>query len=431
MPAGQGKDEERFAAGFGPPFGADDELAHELALAAALDRSRTSLSPDREATARMRQRLFAAMAEQQAEEHGFGAAAAAATDPTVPLASVPAAATEEVPRSRRARHQMPAGASDRSRSGRNTRRPTAPSMRRRAGLVSTAALAVLVALAGTGAFVSRDALPGDPLYGIKRATESVALAMTSGDEAKAHRQLDLATTRLGEIEQLLGRQHTSAADPQLLKAAMNAFDAATSEGSRMLLASSRQSGGAGLGDLGTWAAQQSSRLAALRSALPDPMVADADQSLALLNRLQSRTEALRLRTGCPEVSSGAIDDLGPVPAQGTCTPGTDQQTQPSGAKKSASAGSTTIQRNSRSSAASPSSDPSTSPSPQPKDDGLLSGLGSVSGGLTGPTSEPGAGSAPNSTSAKPQPVSVPMPVPLLPPIQLPPLIPGQPGITIG
>ncbi|MDQ4117734.1 MAG: hypothetical protein M3235_12330, partial [Actinomycetota bacterium] len=54
---------------FDAPLGADavEELEHELALAAALDRSRHSLSPDEETSARMRRRLFEAMAED-----GFG-----------------------------------------------------------------------------------------------------------------------------------------------------------------------------------------------------------------------------------------------------------------------------------------------------------------------------------------------------------------------
>ncbi|MET0189956.1 MAG: hypothetical protein ABW212_13220, partial [Pseudonocardia sediminis] len=47
-----------------PGASAAEELAHEIALAAALDRSRPSLSADPQASERMRRRLFEAMAEQ-------------------------------------------------------------------------------------------------------------------------------------------------------------------------------------------------------------------------------------------------------------------------------------------------------------------------------------------------------------------------------
>ncbi|WP_214364646.1 DUF5667 domain-containing protein [Pseudonocardia sp. H11422] len=473
MPAGQGKDEERFAAAteFGLPPGADagEELAHELALAAALDRSRTSLSPDPEASARMRQRLFAALAEQ-AEEGQPGpspaeqtaplgrpltgsAAPAAAAEPgdeppgageiTTEIAVVDGTgpATEDirtagsghgVPRSRRARHKMPSGAAERPRGNRASRRPGSPSRSRRIAFVSAAALVVMVALAGTGVFVSRDALPGDALYAIKRVSESAGLAMTFGEEAKARRHLELAATRLSEVEQLIGRQQTAGPDPQLLESAISEFDAATSEGSRMLLAGRQEAGAASLGDLRTWAAEQSARLAALRATLPLPTMAEADQSIALLDRLLTRAEALRVRMACTEVTSGVVDDLGPVPAEGACAPrsaGSDPA-QLVGGADSSRAGDDTTQTNGGSTA--PSS-PAGSTAPGATDEnegGLLPGLNPEDNPLVDGPSGSGGVSTRTSTDPDPQ-VSIPVPLPLLPPITLPPLLPGQPTITIG
>lgn len=469
MPAGQGKDQQRYAA-------AREELAHELALAAALDRSRTDLSPDAAATARMRARLFAAMAEMS-EEAGPGAASdhdqdhadradradagvdpAAATTvlpvvaaPAVTGVAEPAAAVTDassttaapaepvppaepghtldrgaaspasrVPRSRRNRHVLPRGYTDRPESATGSRRPGRPSGRKRVGIVAAAALFVMVALTGGGVLGSRNALPGDSLYGVKRAAESVGTALTFGEEARARRHLELASTRLAEIEQLASR-HGTTVDPTIYENAIDEFDIAVSEGSRMLLGGENGPAVAGLGDLSTWAAQAQARWAAIRPSLPDPAVASADQSIALLERLLGRAEALQTRIDCQQVASGT-DDLGPVPAVGACVPRTDQQATDGDARRSqsASAGSTTSQTNR-------STDPdAATATPQSAqvgpDGGLLPGIEAPPNPLNPATSaEPGS----TPTTAAPDAPG------LLPPITLPPLLPGGKGITIG
>ena len=74
--------------------------------------------------------------------------------------------------------------------------------RRGAAFFGAAAAAALVALAGTGTFASQDALPGDPMYGIKRVAESTSYALTFGEKAKARRHLEQAQRRLDEVEGL-------------------------------------------------------------------------------------------------------------------------------------------------------------------------------------------------------------------------------------
>src|SRR6185436_12299533 len=83
---------------------------------------------------------------------------------------------------------------------------------RRAALLGAAAAAALVALAGTGAFASQDALPGDPMYGIKRVAESTGYALTFGEQAKARRHLEQAQRRLDEVEGLVARGRTTTTD---------------------------------------------------------------------------------------------------------------------------------------------------------------------------------------------------------------------------
>lgn len=69
---------------------------------------------------------------------------------------------------------------------------------------AAAACLVLVMLAGGATYASADSLPGDPLYGVKRAVERVQLAVASG-ESEASLRVDLAERRVNEFSALLDR----------------------------------------------------------------------------------------------------------------------------------------------------------------------------------------------------------------------------------
>ena len=169
----------------------------------------------------------------------------------------------------------------------------------RAALIGAAAAAALVALAGTGTFASRDALPGDPMYGVKRVAESTSYALTFGEQAKARRHLEQAQRRLDEVEGMVKRSRTASPSPsapaakpdqELLQSTMQEFDSDTSEGSRLLLAGPTPPDTAQVDEVRTWATEQSGRLSEIKSALPAPD--RADESLALLNRVLGETDAL-------------------------------------------------------------------------------------------------------------------------------------------
>lgn len=74
--------------------------------------------------------------------------------------------------------------------------------------IATACVAVLAVGFGGVVWKSQSALPGDSLYGLKRASEDVRLSLTSGDTHRGDQYLHLATTRVNEAHQLLG--HDSA-----------------------------------------------------------------------------------------------------------------------------------------------------------------------------------------------------------------------------
>lgn len=334
---------------------------------------------------------------------------------------------------RRGRHTMP------SRPGRfaGSRRPERPSLRRRAMLVGAAAMVFMVTLAGGGIFASRNALPGDSLYGVKRAAESAGIALVFDDAAKARRHLELASNRLDEIERMAHAGGPASADPALYRSAIQDFDTATGAGSRILLANTDTTGPAALGDLKSWAATQAARLSSVRSDLPAPAAAGADDSIELLDRLRGRAEALESRSDCTEVTSGAVDDLGSLPAEGTCAPKpvdpTSKPGRAQGGPARADGGTTSSGTGSDSAGGATSSGSgSATTEGQSATGGLLPGLNAPDLGLpnrlgsAAETGRPSTSSTPTKSGDQ-----IRLPLPLLPPITLPPLLPGQPGITIG
>jgi Domain of unknown function (DUF5667) len=213
------------------------------------------------------------------------------------------------------RHSMPSRPGGRA----DDTRPAA-GLRRRFGLIASAASVLMITLAGMGVLGSRDALPGQPLYGVKRVAESAGLALTFDDMTKAHRHLQLATTRLDEVEQLVEADpQLPAEDPELVTSAIREFDDSTGEGARILLGTDEAGGATDIREnLRTWAAEQLARLSQLKPALPDST--GADDALHLLDRVVVRTEALQVQSSCP-APTGSVDDLGPVPTCGPGSPG--------------------------------------------------------------------------------------------------------------
>ncbi len=482
MPAGRGNDAERFAAaleqGRSPRYGSDAELSHELEIVAMLRASGSAYAPDPDAKARARARVLAALAS----ENGAGELAPTAMEMTLPisdsrLAPTPrnrvdalrdqesaaeitsriapitddydpeyAAEYDEVEYDEYEADEIVAEVDDepvstahtpvRTRSGRRTGRHKMPSRPasvdgssrprrrgrsplRRVAVTASFALLALVVAAGGGMFASRDALPGDSLYGVKRVAESAGTALTFDDAARAARHLELASTRLNEVEQLVDEKRTAPADPTLVSDAILDFDSSTGEGSTLILTEDEAHDPARLADLQAWAAEQVSRLSTLRSGLPAPAQAEVDHSIDLLDKLRLRAAELEDRAPCEDVTSGRSDAVGPIPATSDCEPAVSDDDTSSSARPTRKGGAP-------SSGSSPSDEPSTTP------EGLLPGL--LDGGSTSPSassddedSTDGTSAPPTSSSA----ITVPLPLPLLPPINLPPLLPGGRGITIG
>lgn len=441
---------------------AAEELAHEVALAAALDRSRRDLSPDPHASARMRERLFEVLAQEGVGQRFGERPSVEPADPTAPIgppigddlghnaASSRRSAGEHAPdsddprnparsRPRRGRHVLPADhpdhpagpGRDARESGAETRpgsrppeRPR-PSVRKRFGIV-VGGFAALAVVAGVTSTVSRDALPGDGLYGVKRASESMGGVFTVGEQAEAARQLDLARSRVDEIENLMAR--SSSPSPDALADAMDDFDRATSTGSRLMLSGSGTEGSdpSRLADLRTWAAAQSGRLSAVRDGLPAESRPEAAEAIRLLDRVLARAEALRATSGCA-AETGTVDDLGPVP--GKCS--ADAPDDPSAVKQS---GTPEAPSGTPSDTGTPSSAPESSTTDS-QESSTRETAGETSESATGdarsssPERSSGTSSTSSTGSSTPEPES--KPGGLLPRITIPPLLPGLGPVTLG
>lgn len=198
-------------------------------------------------------------------------------------------------------------------------KPRRSSARGRLAVAAAAALCLVLSLAGMSVLLSRDALPGDALYGMKRSAESASLGFTFGDEPKALKRLEFAAARLGEMETLADK-YTDDGPLGAYLTALADFDADAAAGSRELASLGANSDERVLGTLDDWARAQYARLAELRPRLPEAAVVRSVTSMNLLVRIAQRTADLRARTGCSPVTTGTFDDVGPLPASTPCAP---------------------------------------------------------------------------------------------------------------
>jgi hypothetical protein len=277
--------------------------------------------------------------------------------------------------------------------------------------VAAAALTVLV-MALTGAvWLSRSAVPGDALYGLKRASENAQFSLTSGDVARAKDLLSFAKTRADEVSTLLGNASASAAGPQadgisahtasLVTSTLGSADDDVQRAARLLGGKAVADRSAGPLDVMTaWAPGQQGRLAAIVSRIPaGALHARAQQSADLVAAAFARAQQLRAQLGCGCLANGHSDELGPVPCT-TCT-------APNHAPTPSAPGSSTPAR--------PAPHGSTTaPAPNRPGSPRQGSSGSSGGGGTAPA--PGGGATPTPTGPLPTLPLPTLPLPTSPPV---------------
>jgi Domain of unknown function (DUF5667) len=195
-------------------------------------------------------------------------------------------------------------------------------------VAAAATLCLLMSLSAMSVLLSRDALPGDALYSFKRTTESAELGLTFGDQPKALKHLEFASDRVNEIQIMANQADVatkwvagpSATGQSGFLRALDDFDSDAAAGARLLTGLALGGKPSSLGELRNWAEQQKARLVTLRRALPVPVSARVDSTLGLLDRIIARASALSDRSGCVTITSGTRDNLGLLPAKGSCKP---------------------------------------------------------------------------------------------------------------
>lgn len=196
-------------------------------------------------------------------------------------------------------------------------------------------LIVIFALLLSGAvWLSGRTLPGDTLYGLKRASENVKLSLTSGTGARGREYLDLAKKRAQEISDLLARASALAAGPgagasgsissrteKLIRDTLGDADSDLRNGARLLTGQAVHDASARpLDSLSSWAPGQISRLTSITDRLPAGALHErAAESRALAERALDRATRLRADIGCGCLNSTPSDDLGPLPCPAPCS----------------------------------------------------------------------------------------------------------------
>jgi hypothetical protein len=136
-------------------------------------------------------------------------------------------------------------------------------------------VAIVTSLVGVGVAASRS-LPGEPFYGVKRATENVQLWTASGNLAKGKRHLEFARTRLAEAQAL-------SPNSSHLASTLAAMNTQTTDGTHDLIAAYMTSKSlVPLADLETFTREQIAGLQKLAPTLPVALRSTDTQSIQLL-----------------------------------------------------------------------------------------------------------------------------------------------------
>lgn len=198
--------------------------------------------------------------------------------------------------------------------------------------VAVAVLSLVLATTGLLTIASRDALPGDTLYAMKRGAERAQLGLTWDRDERGFTLLRFAETRLDEVTELVANPGALAAGSPGTPLAAGAdshdavvqtlaeMDRQTEAGVSLLTASAvDRSDEATLEILPAWAGGQQTLLGALVAQMTPPERNRAEVSLALLERVDQRARLLDQALPCECLDESPTDELGPTPCENCST----------------------------------------------------------------------------------------------------------------
>ncbi len=311
---------ERFAQLLGGAGGAhhqasslDAELAELVAIGQTLS-DHSEIRMDATRKAEMRARILA-----DPELQGIAATARAAAptkiQPLVPLTSLASTATDDTAILARIEDDLD-GVPEQA----PVRIPRPVPRRGRFTVRVRARVAVLVGLAvGTLAVsgisaASGSAMPGDPLYGVKRSYEQFQLALATSNTSKGGVYLQLAGVRLSEAE------HVDS-DTGKLTSTLNDMDSETQSGVALLFGQAlAHRDGSALATVDGFLTAQSQELKSLLDAVStgQAVVSGARTrvlwSIHILDAARERSDSVHSALACGSIASTGTDEYGPMPA---------------------------------------------------------------------------------------------------------------------
>ena len=186
---------------------------------------------------------------------------------------------------------------------------------RRPLLALTGAAAVLVLLLGLAVDLAGHALPGQSLYGLKRASEDFRLSVNGGSDADKGRQyLRLATNRASESGRLAGSGPASTSTAGLIAGTLRTADSETRTGMQLLGRAALATDSLNpVTPVTAWAETQRAAILALLPKLPagSAGLSQAKSSLDLLKQVTNRVDEWKqdFKRGC--LTTANADELGP------------------------------------------------------------------------------------------------------------------------
>jgi hypothetical protein len=176
----------------------------------------------------------------------------------------------------------------------------------------TVAAAAFVVVGGTAgvAAAAEHALPGDPLYPIKRGIESAQVSFKTSDSAKGHDLISQASTRLDEIDGLMGADNSSAQITRTL----SSFEHSATSGADLLFVSYQRDGDVeDLAALRGTFSDQLAQLKELAAQAPASAQPEFDAATALLADLDQQARVLCGNCG-PDTGVADFTNLTSAPA---------------------------------------------------------------------------------------------------------------------
>jgi hypothetical protein len=211
---------------------------------------------------------------------------------------------------------------------------------RRRVAVATGVASLVVGTTGI-AVAAQEALPGDVLYGVKQATESVRVAAASGAVEQGRVELALAVERLEEVRAAVER---GGVRDEVLIDTLARMDTRSRDGAETLVREAERSGDVALlEEVATFTEQQGRGIVDVFDQLPVTVRPYAEDSLAVLRAI--RAELLDPVLGSSRFAAvtqaSALEELlrsAPLPPAPSTTTLGDAETSPDGGTTSTPSG---------------------------------------------------------------------------------------------